>query len=129
MGSSTRGQAGFRRPFIPSRERYTDPIDASIHTNLGNLYIEMQELPKARSSHQKALQIDPRLLGCHANLGIVLGNLWFIDEAGLGFQAVVKLNPHHQVAHRNLGVVKLRQGKAQAAKSSLKAALPLDPKD
>jgi tetratricopeptide (TPR) repeat protein len=108
------------------------------HNNLGFLFLRRQELDKAISEFQTALEIRSRNTQTHYSLGAALiesnlGNalarkqLW--DAAVDHLQKAVRLRPDYADAYFNLGSVLFQQGRIDQAIVEWRKALEIRPRD
>jgi tetratricopeptide (TPR) repeat protein len=72
----------------------SDPNDASLHNNLGNLYAEMGKPTDAAAEFKKAADLDPaHASGYYYNLGAIMVNKGQMDEAGAALKKATDLDP------------------------------------
>jgi len=103
------------------------PDCAEAHNNLGNVFINQRELPKAVASCQQAVRIKPSFAEAHHNLGIALREQGQLTEAVASLEQALRLKPDYAEAHNNLGIALQGQGKLAEAVVSFEQALRLRP--
>lgn len=89
----------------------------SIHFKIFNLTTNPQELPKARSNYEKALELDPQISGAHDGLGLIHMYEENYEEAILHLEKALQLQPNINHAVYNLGLAYLRKGNKTKALS------------
>jgi tetratricopeptide (TPR) repeat protein len=78
--------------------------------------------------HERALQLDPKLVQAHVNLIILHGRIRNLTKAQEHYQAAVKLNPNQfPGAYYNYGVLLTQQGKLDEAERAFHRALEINP--
>src|SRR5262245_34421600 len=108
------------------------------HNNLGFLFLRREELDKAISEFQTALDIRSRNTQSHYSIGAALiqsnlGNalarkqLW--DAAIDHLQEAIRLRPDYADAYFNLGSVLFQRGQIDQAIAQWQAALAIRPRD
>ncbi|MBM3888263.1 MAG: tetratricopeptide repeat protein [Verrucomicrobia bacterium] len=106
------------------------PGIARVHANLGNALQEAGRYREAAVEFEKALQLDPRLVGVYNNLArICMDQLQRNDLARLYLNAALKLNPDVPELHLNLGVIALRENNPSEAARAFRRVLELQPHD
>ncbi len=89
-----------------------DPNDASLHNNLGNLYVEMGKTAEASDEFKKAADLDPtHASGYYYNLGAILVNKGDMDGAGAALKKATDIDPANANAWYWYGMALM--GKAQ----------------
>ncbi len=115
-----------------------DPGYAMAYSGLGTVYQVMSGytsdpppgvlFPKARTSAQRALEIDPTLAEPHATLADVLHNYdWDHGEAEKEYKRAIALDPNYSSAHQWYGTFLLDMGRIDEGVAELQRALELDP--
>jgi len=108
------------------------------HNNLGFLFLRRNELDRAISHFETALNIRSSNAETHYNLGaaLILNNLANTlarqgrpDEAITHYEEAVKLRPDYADAYYNLGSVLLQQGRTDDAIAQWRKALVVQPRD
>ncbi len=102
-----------------------DPHDASTHTNLARVYLELGDLPKAEEHASFAASVRP---DDEATL-FVLGRVYLasgkLPEATAAFSKIAESNARAPSAPYGLAMVAARQGDKAAALDKLRAAVAL----
>jgi tetratricopeptide (TPR) repeat protein len=76
------------------------PNDASLHTNLGNLYADMNKIPQAQAEYQKAAQLDPtHAAEAYYNIGAVMTNTGHMNQAAAAFKKATEADPKYADAY------------------------------
>ena len=83
------------------------PPDAQLHTQVGNMFVQVEDYRRARTEFQRALQLDPRKQAAWAGAGEASYRLAEFAQARHYFQKAVELNPHDQDAARKLEISRL----------------------
>jgi len=85
-------------------------------------------LPRAKSTAEKALQLDPDLSEAHVALGAVLENLDFdYTAAEREFKRAIEFSPSSSYAHQSYADYLANLGRANEAISEIRLAQQLDP--
>jgi len=93
---------------------------------LGTASASLGRPDEARSSFERALELDPEDAGANFHLGTLLA-VTDPDTARLHLERALRSDPEHADAHNNLGVVLLGQGRVQDAESHFRQAIALSP--
>jgi len=104
-----------------------DPRLAEIHNNLGTLYYELKEYPKALASLQRALE-NPLYLypeRIYNNLGLVYAAMDNFQEARTAYEESIRLRKDFYLPFQNLGKLYLNRGDFVSAKNLLQQAVQL----
>ena len=56
------------------------------------------------SCYQKAIEINPRIVGAHNNMGLIYRNLNDLENAVKSYQSAIKIQPNHGGAFHNLAL-------------------------
>ncbi|HET9179094.1 MAG TPA: hypothetical protein VFQ24_12120 [Terriglobia bacterium] len=80
------------------------PPDAKLHTQVGNMFVQVEDYRRALTEFQRALKLDPRMRGAWAGAGEASYRLAEFIQARHYFQRAVELNPHDQDAARKLEI-------------------------
>ncbi len=94
---------------------------------IGESYLQLSDLPKAKKYMIQATELAPYTLEFHEKLGIVFIQLEQLELAAKTFNYVLKENSKRPVALCNLGYVNVLQHKFSEAETLYNAALRLDP--
>lgn len=100
-------------------------IKLGAYNNLGNLWQTKGDLQQAKSTYQKALQIDPNFAAGYYNLGITLKTIGQFGEAIAAYEQAIKINPNYAQAYQNLGVILLKIGNVSAGLAAFQQAIAL----
>ncbi len=105
-----------------------DPDNISGLSNLGYIYMDRQNYPKAIEAYLKVTTLAPRLPDTFFNLGYVYAVTDDYQQAKLMYQRVVELNPPFtDEALFNLAVINEKLGEYQQCIKNLERALVLNP--
>jgi tetratricopeptide (TPR) repeat protein len=99
----------------------------SSHYNLGNYYLQKNELPLALSSYEMAEKLDPRAIMPFVNASIVHARMGNSAKAEESLNQALGIDPKNAVAGFNMGLLKAEMGNGAAAESYLRGALKSDP--
>jgi len=86
-----------------------------------------ETLPKARSSAEKAVALDPQLAEAHTSLAMVLRHQWQFEESEEEFRKAIELNPKYANAHQWYSLLLSELGKHEEAINEAKIAHSLEP--
>lgn len=93
--------------------------------------IELQQAGRTQdaiAAHERALQLDPKLVRAHINLITLYGETGDFQKAEEHYQAAVKLNPHQfPDAYYDHGVLLMKEGKLADAEAAFRKALEINP--
>ena len=104
-----------------------NPMNKSVHNNLGLMYMSMANNPEAIRSFNTAIRIDPRYDKAYNNLGTVLMEDGQDAGATRAFERALELNPQNGVAMTNLASLSRRAGDIEEAKFQYLSALQVQP--
>jgi tetratricopeptide (TPR) repeat protein len=94
--------------------------------------IELKEagrIQDAIAAHERALQLDPKLVRAHINLITLYGETGDYEKAEEHYQAAVKLNPDQfPDAYYDHGVLLMKEGKLADAEAAFRKALEINPR-
>ncbi len=82
-----------------------DPRNGQALINLGNLYFDANQYPKAIEVYLRALAVDPKNPDVRTDLGIMYRAVNDYDRAVQQFREAARLSPTHRNSRFNLGVV------------------------
>jgi tetratricopeptide (TPR) repeat protein len=102
-----------------------DPMLADAHINLGRLYHEAKEAPRAEAHYRIAIQHAPDDPIGHFNLAVLLDDLGRVDEAARAYRAALTRDRDFADAHYNLGLLLDRLGRRSDAIAHLRTARKL----
>ena len=87
----------------------------------------MKDFINAVSCYQKAIEINPKLLGAHNNLGLVFRELNDFKNAISCYEKVIAMKPDHVGAHHNLALAYKELGEFEKAIKSHQIAIKYEP--
>lgn len=103
------------------------PAKARVWATLGKAYLNEKNYVKAREMSERAVQLDPMLLGAHNNLAICyLDHFRDLEKAKEIFEHILNRRPDSPNALLNLGVIHLRRRELNEAAACLEKAMELD---
>jgi tetratricopeptide (TPR) repeat protein len=102
---------------------------ARTYSNIGIEYRRLGRLPEAIAAYDRALEIEPRLVGARNNRGYALLVSGRVAEAEADFRRTIELEPMFPMAHSNLGLLYLMRGDLPAAEAALRESLRISPRD
>lgn len=103
-------------------------LGAASHLRRGVALEQVGRLEDSVAAHEKALQLDPKLVTAHVNLIALYGRLGRPEKAEEHYRAAVSLNPNQFAnIHYYYGVLLLGQGKYQEAEQAFRQALQVNP--
>lgn len=105
-----------------------NPAQASVHYNLGLIYLKKNQPDSARKSFEQALAAEPSMHAAHYQLGAVLLSLNRAADALRHFQAVIDANPDHALAQLGIGRAYMTMDPARA-RTHLARFVDLSPND
>jgi len=88
---------------------------------------ERGDTTSARTSFQKALELDPQEVTAHTYLGIIADSAGDLKEAEQHFSAAVTAEPLRASARNNYGAILMRTGRVSLAAVQFEQSLKLDP--
>ena len=94
---------------------------------LARIYLEMQNMKKARQILEEAQGIDPQDLFINYRLGFLYAEENKIDKAIDSFRRAIALNPDLASAHLALASMLVYKGEREEAKISFRKAIKLEP--
>ena len=80
-----------------------NPRVATVQTNLGVAYSQLNRLDEAIRCHAAAISLKPETPAAHNNLGLVLLDKGHIGKAAACFERALAINPKMTAALANLG--------------------------
>jgi cytochrome c-type biogenesis protein CcmH/NrfG len=87
------------------KEVAANPQNAGAWMQLGNLYFDKDNFPKAISAYEKALELEPENADVLSDLGVMYRRNKQPEKAVDAFDRAVAINPGHQTARFNKGIV------------------------
>ena len=103
------------------------PDYADAHNNLGIVYAERGDLPKAEASYQEALRHRAEFPEAQNNLGNLFYRMGRLDEAVTAFDVATTLRPAYAEAHTSQGDAFVNQGEADKALDAYRKAVEAAP--
>jgi len=100
---------------------------AGYHCSLGAVLRDLEDLPAAVQSFQRAIELDSQFAGAHYNLAMALEHLGRWDEAAASYRDAVRLAPEFADAHNNLGRLCAARGDYASAASAFRSAVSARP--
>ncbi|MDD8021349.1 MAG: tetratricopeptide repeat protein [Acidobacteriota bacterium] len=104
-------------------------VAASLYASLGELYMDQDNLEKAKEYFEKSINIDPSDHALAYNVAEILFNSGKTDEAINYYQLAIKINPTWQKPYLKLGYCYLNKGETETAVSYFKKFVELSPAD
>lgn len=104
------------------------PEDAELHYNIGILHEKLKDFDKAKTSYQKAIELQPQD-DFYYNLGEVLVSLQEWDAAIEAFKSVLKNDSRDGNCYFNLGLCYFNKDEINLATDHFQQAINLNPKD
>jgi tetratricopeptide (TPR) repeat protein len=104
------------------------PGKARVHGNLGKALLDARRYADAAAEFEKALALDPTLLGAYNNLAVIyIDHLHQYEKAKIYLHAAIRQEPHYPEAYLNLGVIALNQKQLAEAIDAFTQVLVLNP--
>ncbi|MBN2054523.1 tetratricopeptide repeat protein [bacterium] len=96
-----------------------NPLDPTVHYNMGNVFFKLEKLDKAREEYEKALSTDDIALQANAyfNLGNCQAGLQDVEAAIKAYEQALRLAPDDEDAKFNLELIRrqLKSGPSEKA--------------
>ena len=103
------------------------PSSSEVHSELGSVYIQQQNLQGALLEWQRAIELDPTNIAVHLNFGALLDSSNQPELAARQFLAATIIDPHSALARIDLAHIDSKLGMRHDAVMQLTAALEIDP--
>lgn len=103
------------------------PEQPDLHNDMGALFQDRNDFPKAITFHKRALRLNPQFTPALINMGVAQKRLGRIEEAIGTCQAALHIDENLPEAHNNLGNLYRMQGRHAEAFKHLQRALQLRP--
>ena len=121
-----------RSKFARATEEYfvsilSRPDQWSSHYNLGNYFLQRDDLPLALGAYETAERLEPRGILPYVNASIVYARTGDKGKAEESLNKALKINPKSAAANFNMGLLKAEQNDLPKAEQYLRAALKEDP--
>jgi Tfp pilus assembly protein PilF len=118
------------------RNRSNDPLLNDVRalnlsaTNEVQMGIELERqgrLEESIAAHEKALELDPKLVQAHVNLIALYGRLGQFNRAEEHYEAAVQLDAGSTESYYNYGVLLLGREKYAQAETAFRKTIEIDP--
>lgn len=103
------------------------PAEAGLHSDLGNVLLELDRPDLAIQAYEEAIRLDPGAVAARNNLGVVLRALRLPEAAEAVYREVIAMDPAHRDAWDNLGRLLAGSGRITEAIACHARALELEP--
>jgi len=103
------------------------PQSHRAHCNLGNVYLEKGNIPRAQQEYQTALLCNAEDASIHSNLGIVYTKQGWEEKAEAEYNEAIRLDKYYAQPHNNLGNIYYNRGQLDKAKEEYLEALRIKP--
>ena len=97
------------------------------HMNLGNVYMEAGDVPRAEAAFRLALRLEPRAAAARVNLAELYARTGRGEDAEQLLRDGIAMNVDEAVLHQSLGLMLVRDNQRDAALSELETAASLQP--
>ncbi len=97
------------------------------HMNLGNVYMEAGDAPRAEAAFRLALRLEPRATAARVNLAELYARTGRGEDAEQLLREGIAMNVDEAVLHHSLGLMLVRGGQRDAALLELQTAAGLQP--
>lgn len=102
---------------------------SSIYASLGELYMDKNDIEKAKDCFEKSIDIDPSNHALSYNVAEILFNSNKIDEAIHYYELAAKIKPDWPKSYLKLGYCYLNKGEMETAIDYLNKFVELSPED
>jgi tetratricopeptide (TPR) repeat protein len=121
-----------RSKFTKATEEYlvsilSRPDQWASHYNLGNYFLQRNDLPLALGAYGTAEKLEPRAILPYVNASIVYARMGDKGKTEESLNKALKINPKSAAANFNMGLLKAEQNDLPKAEQYLRAALKEDP--
>jgi tetratricopeptide (TPR) repeat protein len=99
-----------------------DPTNAEAHVNVGRLYHQAKDYPRAQVHYKAAIEQAPEDAVAHFNLGVLFEDLGRRADAVASYRRAIAHDSEFADAHYNLGLIFDGLGRRTEAITHLKAA-------
>jgi tetratricopeptide (TPR) repeat protein len=99
-------------------------------TNQVQIGIELErqgKLEESIAAHEKALELDPKLVQAHVNLIALYGRVGQFDKAEEHYEVAVRLDAGSTEGYYDYGVLLLGRGKYAQAETAFRKTIEIDP--
>jgi len=104
-----------------------DPESALAYSQLGLVYVKLEDYPKAIEAYQKAVELDPESAPAFSQLGLIYVKLEDYHKALESYEAAAALDPQLPDTYFNLGFVYARTKDYARAEEMYGEAVELSP--
>lgn len=123
-----------QKDYEKAREFYLSALrrdagNTDILAELGDLLIEMGDLPGAAAKFEQILELEPHCERATVMLGLIASQCDNLDKAVACFEQTLRLDESYPGVRAHLGEVELRRGNHYEALRHLSLALEDDPED
>ncbi|MEK6285328.1 MAG: tetratricopeptide repeat protein [Acidobacteriota bacterium] len=128
MVSAQRAREDFKRNLEAAT---LNPADASAHYNLGLIYQQRRQYEEAKSSFNRAIEIDSEETDAHYQLGRIASEEGRLADAINHFDAVVSRSPEHSLSEvwREIGHAYFEAAQYQDARAAFERFIDKRPSD
>jgi len=88
------------------KQANSEPANATVRVDLGNLYFDAERYDMAASWYEAALKLEPKNINASTDLGVVYYSLNQVDRALQQFDYSLSLDPSHTKTLLNQGIVR-----------------------
>ncbi|RFU47870.1 sulfotransferase [Paraburkholderia sp. DHOC27] len=128
-----RGNACMQRGDLPGAldalemARLRQPNDASVHNNLGSIYVALERYPEALQRYLDALALDPGTTDIHHNLGWVYEQMHRLEEAVKSYRMAAQTGTLIDGSYNNLANCLQALGRFDEAHEAYRRAIDIAP--
>ena len=105
----------------------SSPNDPRLYFHLGNSNFDAGKLADAANAYEKAIELDPQMLGAHVNLGSVYDEMGRLDDAITAYRAALEIEPNEDRTLCNMGNVYFKKRQYERAMEQFQMALEANP--
>jgi tetratricopeptide (TPR) repeat protein len=106
-----------------------NPYVADSWYYLADLYCDLAEWGKCKTTCQKALDLNPNHAGAHNLMGVFYAESGLYRRAKISYKDALTINPDYASAHWNLGLQYEYSGKLNQAQIEYEKAIVLEPNE
>jgi tetratricopeptide (TPR) repeat protein len=100
---------------------------AQSHTQMGKVYLEIDQDVLAAEQFRKALEADPAWAEAYEQMGLMEMKRGRTDEAAAYLRKAIGITPGQATAHRALAMIHLSEGDLEAARDAVTKAIEAAP--
>jgi arylsulfatase A-like enzyme/Tfp pilus assembly protein PilF len=104
-----------------------DPKNAHVHYQIGEIYLDRDDIPRAERSFRRALDIDKRVAPARNALGAIAVKRGDLATGERETRAAIAIKATVRLAHFNLGVIAEERGELASAEAEYKTEIELYP--